>query len=185
MSAVTSSSVTSIKLHFCCLRPFFWSRNARSDEFWRHRSENRGKRKCVLRQLKASVWALLGIRSSKAMIKFGFYFKSTPCYFLEISLNSYLIRHDQLSMAFTGKIPQTICFKYNIFDTIRRVLFGDSIAYVAGVSKGLDRAFKALEKREGRARPGPRVSPVPKTPFPFPFKRLPRRLVAQWPRRLP
>ena len=28
-------------------------------------------------------------------------------------------------------------------------------------------------------RPGPRVSLAPKTPFPFPFKRLPRRLMLE------
>ena len=45
-----------------------------------------------------------------------------------------------------------------------------------------DRRLKGKEKgvlgaRETRgARPGPRVSLAPKTPFPFPSKRLPRRL---------
>ena len=59
-----------------------------------------------------------------------------PRYFLEISLNSCLIRLDQLSMACTGKIPQKICFKYNIFDTIRRVFFRGSMA--SNISLGLD-----------------------------------------------
>ena len=47
------------------------------------------------------------------------------------------------------------------------------IACVAGVWKGRERGFWARGKREGRAS---RVSLAPKTPFPFPFKRLPRRL---------
>ena len=59
-----------------------------------------------------------------------------PRYFLEISFNSCLIRLDQLSMACTGKIPQKICFKYNIFDTIRRVFFRGSMA--SNISLGLD-----------------------------------------------
>ena len=57
-------------------------------------------------------------------------------FFLEISLNSCLIRLDQLSMAFTGKIPQKICFKYNIFDTFRRVFFRGSMA--SKITLGLD-----------------------------------------------
>ena len=36
--------------------------------------------------------------------------------------------------------------------------------------------FWARGKSEGRARKAPRVSLAPKTPFPFAFKRLPRRL---------
>ena len=36
--------------------------------------------------------------------------------------------------------------------------------------------FWAQGKSEGRARKAPRVSLAPKTPFPFAFKRLPRRL---------
>ena len=51
--------------------------------------------------------------------------------------------------------------------------FHISIASVAGVWKGREREFKVREKRERRA---PRVSLAPKIPFPFPFKRLPRRL---------
>ena len=47
------------------------------------------------------------------------------------------------------------------------------IACVAGVWKGRERGFWARGKREGRAS---RVSLAPKTPFPFPFKPLPRRL---------
>ena len=44
------------------------------------------------------------------------------------------------------------------------------VACVAGVWKGRERRFWARGKRD------PRVSLAPKTPFPFPFKRLPRRL---------
>ena len=78
------------------------------------------------------------IRSSEAMIsvQLRLLFQINTRYFLEISLNSCLIRLDQLSMACTGKIPQEICFKYNIFDTIRRVFFRGSMA--SNISLGLD-----------------------------------------------
>ena len=49
-------------------------------------------------------------------------------------------------------------------------LFFLGVACVAGVRKGRGRE---LERETSRA---PRVSLAPKTPFPFPFKRLPRRL---------
>ena len=70
-------------------------------------------------------------------------------------------------------------------------LGGGVLACVAGIWKGREREFLAREKREDRGARGgkegnasflpsssraPRVSLAPKTPFPFPFKRLPRRL---------
>ena len=45
---------------------------------------------------------------------------------------------------------------------------GENNGFLAGVS---------LPPPSSRA---PRVSPTPKTPFPFPFKRLPRRLLTKW-----
>ena len=60
------------------------------------------------------------------------------------------------------------------------------VACVAGVWKGRERGFWARETRGAREAEGKegnppssrasRVSLAPKTPFPFPFKRLPRRL---------
>ena len=52
----------------------------------------------------------------------------------------------------------------------------EMVACVAGVWKGKERGFWVRGKREGRA-PLAFLSRLKLTPFPFPFKRLPRRLL--------
>ena len=59
------------------------------------------------------------------------------------------------------------------------------LACVAGVWKGREREFwerefQAREKREGRARKQTRAWSRALIPFPFPFERLPRRLIGSF-----
>ena len=54
-------------------------------------------------------WSLV---FTQLKLKFGFYFKSTPCFFLEIYLNSCLIRLDQLSHGVYRQSSTKIYFKY-------------------------------------------------------------------------
>ena len=69
-----------------------------------------------------------------------------------------------------GLCVLTYCRTYTVTTFIVRF-----VACVAGVWKGKEKGFG----REGDARGAlPRVSLAPKTPFPVPFKRVPRRLCA-------
>ena len=62
------------------------------------------------------------------MFKFGFNFNLTPCFFLEISLNSCLICTARPAFyGVNGQSSTKICFKYNVFDIIHCVFFCGSV----------------------------------------------------------
>ena len=62
------------------------------------------------------------------MFKFGFNFNLTPCFFLEISLNSCLICTARPAFYdVNGQSSTKICFKYNVFDIIHCVFFCGSV----------------------------------------------------------
>ena len=62
------------------------------------------------------------------MFKFGFNFNLTPCFFLEISLNSCLICTARPAFYdVNGQSSTKICFKYNVFDSIHCVFFCGSV----------------------------------------------------------
>ena len=62
------------------------------------------------------------------MFKFGFNFNLTPCFFLEISLNSCLICTARPAFyGVNGQRSTKICFKYNFFDIIHCVFFCGSV----------------------------------------------------------
>ena len=77
------------------------------------------------------------------MFKFGFNFNLTPCFFLEISLNSCLICTARPAFyGVNGQSSTKICFKYNVFDIIHCVFFCGSVDQKITWKEGRQFEFK-------------------------------------------
>lgn len=72
-------------------------------------------------------WALF-FKGDNKCLSSGFNFNLTPCFFLEISLNSCLIYTARPAFyGVNGQSSTKICFKYNVFDIIHCVFFCGSV----------------------------------------------------------